>query len=159
MTTRLAPSGDLARRAIQSLENLLLPESGSRTDLASQIAPLEQALSLHAAALHIALNEANPTAESVRKAIQQEHSLAGSGDAVASSSLSTAIESGAPTASATNEALRSHNHKALGSFLQSLDLETAAGITRAIGEAFNGTMLLPARVLFNTSSLGDPLAK
>jgi hypothetical protein len=45
-----------------------------------------------------------------------------------------------PTSSAVNEALRGHNHKALSAFLQSLDLETSVGITRAIGEAFNGTM-------------------
>ena len=145
---------------MRSLGSLLLPESIASSDLASQVARLEQALRLHGAALHIALNAQNPTVDSVLQALQDDHELAGarSGAAAAVASSSSA-DSAAPTASAINEALRSRNHKDLDVFLKGLDLETTAGITRAIGEAFNGTMLLPVRVLFNTTPLGDPLAK
>ena len=159
-TTALAPSGDAALRAIRSLGSLLLPESIVSTDLASQVSHIEQALRLHGAALHLALNASNPTVDSIRRALEDDHTLAGTGSSAAAVvAASSSADSVAPTTSSINEALRSRSHKDLGAFLKGLDLETTAGITRAIGEAFNGTMLLPVRVLFNTTPLGDPLAK
>ena len=159
-TAALAASNELAVRAIQALSNLLLDEATRQGDLASQISALETAVGLHGAALHIALNAANPSTESVRKALQADHELAGSGGgSLQLPAVGTASDSAAPTASSINEALRSLHHKALCAFVKGLDLETTQGIVKAIGEAFNGTMLLPVRVLFTTSPLGDPIAK
>lgn len=159
-TVALAASNELAVRAIQALSNLLLDDATRQGDLASQISPLETAVGLHGAALHIALNAANPSTESVRKALQADHELAGSGGgSIQLPAVGTTADSAAPTASSINDALRSHHHKALCAFVKGLDLETTQGIVKAIGEAFNGTMLLPVRVLFTTSPLGDPIAK
>ena len=158
-TVSLAPTRDLALRAIRLLGDLLVSDLNSQSDLASQIGRIEEAVRLHAAALHIALNAPNPTVDSVRRALEDDRGLASTSGSDPPVTGSSAGEGGAPTASAINEALRSHNHKALKAFLNGLDLETSAGITRAIGEALNGTMLLPARILFNTAPLGDPISK
>ena len=59
VTVNLAPSRDLALRAIRLLGDLLVSDMNSQSDLASQIARIEDAVKLHAAALHIALNAPN----------------------------------------------------------------------------------------------------
>ena len=59
-TVALAASNELAVRAIQALSNLLLDDATRQGDLASQISPLETAVGLHGAALHIALNAGQP---------------------------------------------------------------------------------------------------
>ena len=158
-TVNLAPSSYMALRAIHRIGSLLLSDMSSHADLASQIARIEDALSLHAAALHIALNAPNATVNTVQRALEDDRSSAEEAGSHIPALASSAADGGAPTTSSVNEALRSHNHKALGAFLKGLDLETSAGIIRAIGEAFNGTMLLPARILFNATPLGDPLSK
>ena len=94
--------------------------------------------------------------DSVRRALENDRGLVSTNGPDPPVAAGSSADGGAPTASAVNEALRSHNHKALKAFISELHLETSAGIIRAIGEAFNGTMLLPARVLFNTAPLGDP---
>ena len=149
----------MALRSIRALSNLLLPESARQGDLASQLSALDAAIGLHGAALHIALNANNPTLDSVQRALVDDHTLAGQSTLTPLATAASTVDSGAPTASATNEALRGHHHKALVALLKGLDLETSTGIHQAIGEALNGTMLLPARVLFSTSALGDPVSK
>ena len=158
-TTALAPSAEMALRSIRTLSNLLLPESARQGDLSSQLSALEAAIGLHGAALHIALNVNHPTLDSVQRALVDDHTLAGQSTSIQPAAAASAGDGGAPTAPATNEALRGHHHKALVALLKGLDLETSTGIHQAIGEAFNGTMLLPARVLFSTSALGDPVSK
>ena len=116
-TTRLEPNNELALRAIRALESLFLSDTVGQSDLASQISALETAVGLHGAALHIALNAANPTTESVRQALQADHELAGASSSSQPPAAGTSADSAAPTLSAINEALRSHHHKALGSFL------------------------------------------
>ena len=155
----LSPSNYMALRSIHRIGNLLLSDMSNHTDLASQIARIEDALSLHAAALHIALNAPNATVNTVQRALEDDRSSVEAAGSHIPALASSAADGGAPITSSVNEALRSHNHKALGAFLKGLDLETSAGIIRAIGEAFNGTMLLPARILFNATPLGDPLSK
>ena len=158
-TTALSPSAELALRSIRALANLLLLESARQGDLASQIAALEAAIGLHGAALHIALNVNNPTLDSVQRALMDDHALAGPSNASQPTSAAGTVDSGAPNAFATNEAFCGHRHKALVALFKGLDIETSTGIHQAIGEVFNGIILLPVQVLFSTSALGDPVAK
>ena len=73
-TVNLAPSSYMALRAIHRIGSLLLSDMSSHADLASQIARIEDALSLHAAALHIALN-------ALRAGVRRARRRSGAGNA------------------------------------------------------------------------------
>ena len=170
-TLNLVNTESEAAQAVRELATALLPGPNAGTvSIPIFIAPLEETLHNHQAALLHALTTPGATVATVRAALRADVLRAGGPAGIGAAVNLPANLAGvpsdssgqhAPPESSTAIALRSAAHKELEARVMGSDLESQAGLFDLFSLACDGQKgrLLAMRVLFNQTEAGDPLAK